>query len=66
MKRIDPDDFFKAVIGEAEVALRRKNFQAQVRHIHLIMHIMEERIRRFEDEQFWSEVERVFQEFDRD
>ncbi len=60
MKRIDPDDFFKAVIGEAEVALRRKNFQAQVRHIHLIMHIMEQRIKKFENEQLWGEVESLF------
>ena len=59
--RIDADELLKAIIGEAEVALRTKNFEEQVRKMHLIVHALERRIRRFEDMWYWSEMERLCQ-----
>ena len=64
VNRIDADELLKAIIGEAEVALRTKNFEEQVRKMHLIVHTLEQRIRRFEDMWHWSEMERLCRRLD--
>jgi len=61
MERKDPDDLLRQVIEQAQSALRRRDFGPQVEKIHRIVHVLERRIKRFEDAQYWSEVERAFE-----
>ena len=58
-KRPDIDTLLYAVIGEAEVALKRKNFETQVEHLHRLVFTIEDRIKRGEDEKGWSEIDRL-------
>ena len=57
--RLDTDDILHAIIAEAEVALHTMNFRPQIEHIHRAIGIMEERIKRWEAEQQWSDLDRL-------
>lgn len=61
-RRLDVDDLLKAIIAEAEVALRRKNFEDNIRHIHLAVHTIERRIRDFWWAEYGSAIERLIAE----
>ena len=57
-RRPDIDTLLYVIIGEAEVALRRKNFQGQIEHIHCVVDLIENRIKDWEARQLWSEIDR--------
>ena len=61
-RRLDTDTLLYAIIGEAEVALRRKNFEPQVEHIHRVVDVIENRMNDWETKQLWSEIDRLMAE----
>ena len=56
----DIDTLLYAIIGEAEVALKRKNFQHQIEHIHCVVDLIENRIKDWEARLMWSEIDRLW------
>jgi len=62
MRRPDPDELLTDIIREATAALRKKNFERHIEEIHRRVHVLEHRIRRFEESRYWSEVEKAFEE----
>jgi len=62
MRRPDPDELLTEIIREATAALRKKNFERHIEEIHRRVHILEQRIKRFEESRWWSEIEKAFEE----
>ena len=61
-RRIHVNVLLRAIIAEAEVAMRRANFQPQIEHIHRLVFVIERRMMRFEDEQAWWRLRRRFRQ----
>ena len=61
-KELRTSDLLNAIIGEAEVALRKARFEPNIQHMHRMIDIIEARIKRFKDEQSWSLIDRLFRE----
>ena len=64
-KRREINDLLNAIIAEGEVALRKANFEEQIKHIRRLVTVIENRINRWEDEQRWSELDRLFEKAER-
>ena len=58
-RRLHVNELRRAIIAEAEVALRRANFQPQIEHIHRLVTVIERRMQRFEDQQAWWRLEKA-------
>ena len=61
MRRPDVNELLRDIIAEARAALRRKNFEYRIERIHRRIHVIEQRMRRFEESRYWSEVEKAFE-----
>ena len=61
-RKPDIDTLLYAIIGEAEVALRRKNFEPQVYNIHDVVDVIENRMKDWEAKQLRSEIDRLIVE----
>jgi len=61
MRRPDPDELLTEIIREATAALRKRDFQPHIREIHRRVHVLEHRIKRFEESQYWSEIDKAFE-----
>jgi len=61
MRRADPDELLTEIIREATAALRKRNFAGHITEIHRRVHLLERRMRRWEEKQYWSEVEQAFE-----
>jgi len=61
MRRPDVNELLRDIIAEASVALRRKNFEYNVERIHRRVHVIEQRIKRFEESRYWSEIDKAFE-----
>jgi len=61
MRRPDADQLLAEIIEEATGALRKKNFERHVAEIHRRVHVLEHRIKRFEESRYWSEIEKAFE-----
>ena len=57
MRRPDADQLLAEIIEEATGALRKKNFQRHVAEIHRRVHILEYRMKRFEEQKLWSRID---------
>lgn len=57
MRRPDADELLAEIIREATAALRKKNFEKHVAEIHRRVHILEYRMKRFQEQQYWSRID---------
>jgi len=51
------DELLQEIISDASAALTKKNFEESVDRIHRRVHIIEQRIKRFDEMQHWSQVD---------
>lgn len=66
VRRPDIDTLLYAIIGEAEVALRRMKFEEQIEHIQCIADLIRNRMRDWTLRQQWSEIDCLMEEAKRD
>ena len=57
MRRPDADQLLAEIIEEATGALRKKNFERHIAEIHRRVHILEYRMKRFEEQKLWGQID---------
>ena len=62
MRGEDVNDLLREIIRQAELAMRTKNFARQIEEIHRIVYLIERRMKRFEEQQYLNELDRLFKE----